>query len=147
MKAFQFQLERVRAWREKQLAIEEAQLERLFAEKALTEERRRLLDREAHDSQSAVCVAKFIEAPQLHALDAFRHFAAQQHKTLTQSLLVCDHRIAQQQQRILEARRRLELLNKLKERQLKTWTANLARELELQAGEIYLAKWSRNGPD
>jgi hypothetical protein len=143
VKAFHFQLERVRAWREKQLAIEEAQLERLFSERALTEERRRLLDREAHDCSSAVCRAAAIDAVQLHALDAFRRFAAQQQKALAQSLISCDQRIAQQQQRIVEARRRLELLDKLKERRLVAWNIGLARELEMQAGEIYLAKWSR----
>jgi hypothetical protein len=41
------------------------------------------------------------------------------------------------------SRRRVELLDKLREKRWTAWNTELAREIEAQAGEAYLAKWSQ----
>ena len=40
-------------------------------------------------------------------------------------------------------RREVRLLEKLKERRLRTWQEELGREIDREADEAYLAKWNR----
>jgi flagellar export protein FliJ len=142
MKTFTFSLERVRQWREKQVTLEEAELQRLFSERSLLEERRKVLEQEARESATAVVRAKAIEALELQAIDAFHRYVVAQRAAIAAALEQCDQRIDAQRTKLLEAQRRFELLEKLKERKLKAWTAAFAREIEAQAGDLFLAKWS-----
>jgi flagellar export protein FliJ len=146
MKTFTFPLERVRQWREKQVTIEEAGLQQLFSERNLLEERRKLLEQEARESAAAVLRAKAFDALELQAIDAFRRYAVAQRAAIAAAVDQCDQRIAEQRAKLLEAQRRFELLEKLKDRKLKAWTAEFAREIEAQAGELFLAKWSNQQP-
>jgi flagellar biosynthesis chaperone FliJ len=141
MKKFAFRLERVREWREKQLAMEEARLEQLYSEKVLVEQSLALLEREGRDSAAIVKRKTALEAFELQAADVFSRYVIAQRAVFAGKLAGCDRRIAEQRQRLIEARRKFELLGKLKDKQWKTWNAELAREIEIQAGEIYLAKW------
>jgi flagellar export protein FliJ len=142
VKKFSFTLERVRQWREKQLAVEEARLQQLFSEKSLVEQRRALLEKEGQESASLVTRAASIQANELQAIDAFRRYVIAQRSAIRTLLTECDRRIAEQQGKLMEARRKSELLARLKEKKWKTWNAELAREIETQAGEIFLAKWN-----
>ena len=142
MKRFEFTLELIRQYREEQLAIEKIRLERLSAEKSLIEQSRALLEREAAESAAIVSRASSVDAIELQAVDAFRRHAIAQRIVFAKRLAGCDRRIEAQQRQLLEARRRCELLARLKDRKLKAWNEEFARELELQAGESYLAKWN-----
>lgn len=142
MKRFHFPLERIRQWREKQVSIEEIQLERLFSEQSLIEQRRALLEREGQDSAALVTTKKAMNHFELQAIDAFRRHVIAQRKVIAALLSECDRRIQEQQTKLTEARRKAELLNKLKDRKWKAWNNELSREIEAQAGEIFLAKWS-----
>jgi hypothetical protein len=142
MKKFNFSLERVRQWREKQVAIEEAKLQRLFAEKALIEQRRDLLEREGRDSAAALTQARTLDAGELQALDQFRQYVVAQRAVTAALIADCEKRIAEQRTNVMDAERRFQLLDKLKEKRWKTWNIELSRELEIQAGEVFLAKWS-----
>jgi len=44
---------------------------------------------------------------------------------------------------VLEAQRRVRLLERLRERRFSEWEAELNRELEALAAESYLARWKR----
>jgi len=57
----------------------------------------------------------------------------------------CARMAAAQQASMLEARPRLRLLERLKERRLAEWTAACDREMEEVASESYLAQWGRPG--
>jgi flagellar export protein FliJ len=142
VKKFSFTLERVRQWREKQLAVEEARLQQLFSEKSLVEQRRALLEKEGQESAALVTRAASIQATELQAISAFRRYVIAQRSAIAAQLAECDRRIAEQQGKLLEARRKSELLARLKEKKWKMWNAELAREIETQAGEIFLAKWN-----
>ncbi len=142
MKKFDFPLERVRQWREKQLTLEEAKLQQLFSEKSLIEQRRELLEHEAEESAATVLRAKAMESAELQAIDAFRRHVVAQRGVIASLIAQCETRIVAQRVQLTEARRRCELLNKLKQKNLKAWTAEFSKEIEAQAGEIYLAKWS-----
>lgn len=143
MKKFTFPLERVRQWREKQFALEEAHLQRLFSEKTLVEERRTLLEREGQESLAKVVRAAAVEASDLQAMDAFRRYVAAQRIVIAATLVECDRKISEQHLKLIEARRNFELLTKLKAKRRKAWSGELDRDIEAQAGEAYLAKWNQ----
>ena len=143
MKKFSFSLDRVREWREKQFALEEARLQQLFGERAGIQARSQSLNRESDESNRAVAYAPSVAAADLSALDAFRRYAVRERTRIQAALSDCGRRIIEQQKRVMEARRRLELLDKLREKRWTAWNTELAREIETQAGEAYLAKWSQ----
>ncbi len=142
MKRFTFRLDRVREWREKEFAMAEAQLEKLLAERGLVESRLRVLNEEAAECVSVLNRKTAIDPLELRAIDAFQRHATVQRGVIAQLLAECDTRIAAQRANVLEARRRCELLDKLREKQWQRWNVDLAREMEIEAGELFLAKWS-----
>jgi ATP-dependent Clp protease ATP-binding subunit ClpA len=142
MRRFAFSLERVREWREKQLAVEDAKLERLFAELAAIQTARANIDEEQRHNDESVAEALGVTGVELRALDEFRRFARSERERLMRLENDCCRRIAGQQQVILEAKRKCELLDRLKARKLRGWTAEFDREIEAQAAEAFLAKWN-----
>ena len=75
MKRFEFPLERVMQWREKQVSLEESRLERLNSELTILDARRRSLDQEQIQSARAVVEASSVTAAQLESIDLFRRYA------------------------------------------------------------------------
>ena len=51
--------------------------------------------------------------------------------------------LTKQQARYMEARRSARLLEKLRSRRLEQWRAEQDREVEMLAGEAFLARWVR----
>jgi hypothetical protein len=50
----------------------------------------------------------------------------------------------EQRKRLLQARRDHTVLEKLKEKRLRTWSYLSDREIEETAAEAYISKWARN---
>ena len=142
MKRFHFRLERIRQWREKQVALEEARLEQLYSGKTLVEQRLALLEKEGRESAALVTCSNSMRSVELQAVDTFRRYVVAQRAVIANLLADCEGRIAAQRSKLVEARRKLELLDKLKDRKWQAWNIELAREIETQAGELFLAKWS-----
>jgi flagellar export protein FliJ len=142
MKKFTFTLDRVREWRERQAALEEARLEKLFAERTFVEHQRDLLEGEVLETATAVAHASAVTSVELTALDEFRRYAAAQRPVFARKLADCDARIAAQRQALTEAKRRFELLDHLRSKKRNKWNKEFAREIEMQASESFLAKWS-----
>jgi flagellar export protein FliJ len=140
VKKFHFPLERVREWREKQVSFEEAALERLNAERAAIEERAAELDRERESNESAVLNAVCVDALSLRALDEYRRFARYRAASLVREGSACDGRIAVQRARIMEARRKVRLLDKLRDKKRRLWMVELEKEVDEQAAESYRAR-------
>lgn len=143
MKNFDFPLDKVRQYREKQAQIEESRLERLYAGRRSVELRREALNRSRIETEKSVLSAQSVPAADLAALDRWRRFTEQQNVVIAQQLAQCDAEIAVQRGRVMEARRKFQLLDKLKERRRAAWQAECDRELEQQASESYLAQWSK----
>ena len=141
MKAFRFPFDRVRQWRAQQLEIEEAKLQRLFAEQNAIRLARKALAEERLAEERAVCASGSTAAAELAALDAFVRYVVAEQKRLNGEEQNCDQRIAVQQKQLAEARRRVELLDRLKEKRLTEWWLEFDREQETLAGELFLAKW------
>lgn len=143
MKKFAFSLERVREWREKQLALQEAALQAKFAERARVELRRTRLESEVESTRRLIAHSPAVAAPDLQALDSFLRYAVAERGRIRTALTECERRIAEQRARVMEARRRLELLNKLREKKWTAWNTELAKEIEAQVSEAYLAQWGQ----
>jgi hypothetical protein len=79
----------------------------------------------------------------LTALGAFRVSAQKREEILQSRRAQCEKELAARESAMLEARRRLRLLERLKERRLSEWRAQCDRELEQDAAEAYLAGWGR----
>ncbi len=142
MKRFSFTLERVRQWREEQVSVEQVKLERLHEERLGIDARIAALEREKSANESSVLGGLLVDAVDLQSLDRFRHHT----RTLQAQLRVerdgCDTRIAAQRTRVIEAQRNARLLDKVKERKLKIWQLAFEKEIDEQAAESHLAKWS-----
>lgn len=141
MKAFRFPFDRVRQWRAQQLEIEEVRLQKLFADRQAIRAQRAALDEERLREERAVRAPGSAAAQDLAVLDAFGRYVVAEKKKLTEAEAGCATRIAAQQQQVTEARRRVELLDRLKEKRLAEWRLEFDREQENLAGELFLAKW------
>ncbi|HTA44362.1 MAG TPA: hypothetical protein VK789_18060 [Bryobacteraceae bacterium] len=143
MRPFRFRLEKVLSWREAQLAMEEADLERLRSDlhsieaaiDALT-----LRDEAATERMRRMRSASGSEIADI----ARRHdWVLQEEKTLRSRVAECGRKIEQRTAAITEARRKVELLERMKDRRKQVWDAESDLELEQLAGESAIGAWRR----
>src|SRR5689334_9098861 len=143
MKRFEFRLARVRDFRRQQLEVEEAKLEVLRAERQQLEAESLRLKNEAAGTRNALIATRSVEAQELVAADHYlRHLAAEE-KRQAARIVDWQQRTAKQQQAMLEARRRVRLLEKLEDKQVRLWKAEADREQENLSAELYLARWKK----
>lgn len=143
MKRFQFQLDSVLHWRKLQLEIEEAALQKLFAELTRIGEIRVEMQRQRDLTERSVKGQPTATTDQLQSLDSFELYAQHQLLRIGETETECRQRIAAQQTKVTIAQRNVALLEKLKANRQHAWTAANKRELETLAGELYLAKLVR----
>lgn len=142
MKRFQFPLDRVRQWREQQAAVEEIKLQRWYAQLAALGEERSRVENERSANERSVLGQASVEARELQALDAYRLHVRSRVGEIERRKAEVLREAEKQRQRLVEARRRAELLERLKIRMFDEWQAAADREEETLAGELYLAKWN-----
>ncbi len=142
MKSFHFRLEKVLEWRRTQLELEENNFRKQVA--ALAELDRQAAEIEAAGKRSESIVRAWnpVAGSELEALDRFRLHVKNRELEMQVPREEARRRLAAQQQVMLEARRRLRLLEKLKERRLAEWRAECNKELEEMASESFLARWT-----
>ena len=144
MKRFSFPLETARRWRDRQAEIEEVRLQSLLAERQKIEDRfvslQAELDAEHRRIEDVSCYAG-----ELARLDDFRIWVTHERERLKNSAVECEKRIAAQRAALMEARRRFQLVDRLKEKALLDWTHASAKEEEDLAAEVYLARLGRRG--
>lgn len=145
MKKFSFGLDRVRQWRAEQVESEQFKLRRLFDERHALEAAGALLDRERAEAEKNVRLQTILDAQQLGALDSFRLYVKSENLRLAGRIVDCDHRIAEQRQRLLDLRRQFRLLERMKQREWDDWNRALTRETDGLAAEVHLAQWSNAG--
>jgi flagellar export protein FliJ len=143
MKRFEFRLARVRDFRRQQLEMEEAKLELLRAERRQLEAESLRLRNEASGTRNSLMVTGSVEAQELVAADHYLHYLATAEKQQAAKMANSQERTAKQQQAVVEARRRVRLLEKLEEKQLRLWKADVDREQENLSAELYLARWGK----
>ena len=142
MKRFHFPLERVRRWRVEQAYVEELKLQSLFGQLGSLAEKKAKVEKERAASEQ-VLEQPSVEATALQALDAYRGHSRTKIGELDKQQREVAAEIEQQRQRLMEARRQAELLERFKTKMFEDWKALADREEESAAGELYLAKWRR----
>ena len=145
MKTFHFPLERVLDWRRTQLEIEEARFRQAATTLAAVDHARAELAAGLVRAECEVRRAQAVSGIDLAALSAYRARARHESARLEGKRTECARALADRQAAMLEARRRLRLLERLKERRVAEWKAARDREVEETASESYLAQWGRRG--
>jgi flagellar export protein FliJ len=141
MENFTFRLDRVMDWRRTQTRIEQAKLEQLFRELQNIDAREDALLAQRTESEQELLTESGTTGFELAALDAFRQFTVAERFRLGATRRDCRKRIALQMQVVAGKRREVRLLEKLREQRLKSWQAELGRDVDRQADEAYLARW------
>jgi flagellar export protein FliJ len=143
MKAFHFRLERVLGLRRSQLQNEECKLEALVAQRA-----RMLADMEAADLSLArerhvIESAAYTRSSELAAFEHFKQSAARERLQGLQKLAAQDLAIEKQRAAIVEARRAVMLLEKLREKRHADWQLEAGKEMEELTSDFTAAQWRR----
>jgi flagellar export protein FliJ len=143
MKKFDFPLRRVLDWRRTQVQVEESKLERLYANLRDVETRLRETYASREQAGRDVVASGSATGGELVALGNFRKAAAAECARLAEAVAALRKSIAAQLQVVVQKRRDVKLLEHLHTRKLETWNAELAREIDTEAGELHLAKLHR----
>jgi hypothetical protein len=144
MKRFEFSLERVQRWRRSQADIEELKLRQLLADLYATDQRKCRLLEERTQAEAAILSQGIAAAEDLASLDAFRQYVRAQGRALDQIRCQQEEKIAAQRERVIEARRHFELLQRLQHNALAQWQEAFNKEQEEMASELFLAKMNRD---
>lgn len=143
MKAFEFRLRRALDLRKTQLELEENTLRQLagkLEELALAAVK---LDLVKGRAEVAVRQAAVVEAADLWALSAYRQRIMAELRELALRREAAERQVAGQRQKVLEAQRRVRLLEKLEQRRHTEWSREADREMESLAAESFLTMWNR----
>jgi flagellar export protein FliJ len=147
MKSFKFPLQRVLEWRALQLRAEEEKLAGLQQQVTTLQRQDTELAGARNNAQAGVLGGSSIAGSDLQTLAAFQLRLQKQQEMVQQMLRKCEILVADQRQRLMKARTNHRVLEKLKERRLRTWVYLNDQELEETAAEAYLSKWIREGAE
>lgn len=145
MQAFQFRLERILGWRRKEFEAEEARLGTLLSLHKQLETARREIIRAWGRAGRELLAGGTLYGTDLAALSGFRARLERELEANTRARREAAERVSGQKARVIEADRRVRLLEKLRRRRLDQWTVAWDRELENFAGEAFLARWRAPG--
>jgi flagellar biosynthesis chaperone FliJ len=143
MKRFQFPLDRVRLWRAEQASAAELKLRQLRDRLAGLGAQRRQVALDRASSEQDVLGQSSIAASEVQNLEAYRRYAANQIRAIELREQQCEEQIREQRQKVMEARQKAELLERLKQKAWDRWRAASERAEESLAAELYLAKRAR----
>jgi len=141
MQRFRFRLERVLHWQGRVCRLEEDKFRRCAADVAETDEKiarltaqRVAIERE-FASQTALVPADF------YALAEYRKKSAAERGALGRERQARVTALDAQRQKLIAARRTLQIIEKLRERALQEYTRAVDREVETLSQESYLSNW------
>jgi hypothetical protein len=140
MKRFNFPLETVRRWRLERAHIEEVRLRQILAEKQRFAATKEQIQIEMAQSARQVLGQPAMRALELESLDSFCLHVRAQVRKIEKQERECESRIVEQRNKVLEARRQFELLERLRQKALTEWRAAGNKQQEDLAAELFLAK-------
>ncbi len=149
MKSFQFPLDRALAVRGKQLELAQAAFQKAAAALAAVDRERASLTAAQLASENGLendARRAGVPGEELNALEGFRLGVESRQRRLTVRRQQATQTLETRRLELLEARRRSELLQRLRARRYAEWRAEADREIEAAAAESYLARWSVKMP-
>lgn len=143
MTQFRFPLEKVLELRRTQLEIEELKFRNQTA--AIAELNRSCAEIEAAGRRTETTVRGWnsVAGCDLAALGGYRLRVQQQAQEITGKRVECERNLDVQRGVMMEARRRVRLMERLRERRKAEWQVAADKEMEELASESFLAQWSR----
>ncbi|MBI4889767.1 MAG: hypothetical protein HY821_04020 [Acidobacteria bacterium] len=145
MKKFKFPLEKLRGLRQVRLEMVQAQMMALLAERSALEQRQLMLDRQELNARDELRVKRELGFEELSAMEGFRRWAELERERMRRSALQLNERVEDQRKALLEARRDVEALNRLRDRKLTGWRQEVDQEMESTVAELVIARWRREG--
>jgi len=142
LQSFHFRLEKVLAWRRTELELEQYRMRLLCVELEQIEQSRARLTAERVVAHHEILRARRIDGAELNAHAARLVYFDGQERALLRRRREQEQLIAEAHKRLLEAQRRLRLLEKLKAGRHAQWKTELNREIEAFAAESHLARWN-----
>ncbi len=141
MRRFEFRLQRVLQWQQKLCRIEEDQFRMRQSELAQTERKLAQLGAQCAAIEQEFSARPALAPGELSALAAFRKRSVADARILEQERRNRLAALDAQREKLLSARRRLEVIEKLRERAVAEYTREADRELEALSHESYLSTW------
>jgi hypothetical protein len=143
MKTFQFRLASVVRIREMQLRVEEAKLEQLFSQKARIEAELENLQQSLAQSWNVSKTRPTLLRSDLSAMNALVEQSKRDGARFRTRLAAQEELISKQHSVVVEIRRNLRLLEKLKLKRQSEWQVEADRELAALVDDTINARWSR----
>lgn len=143
MAKFQFSLEKVLRWRSVELTGEEAKLKALVQEQLHLQKLLAEVSAERSKLISSLGTMPDLRGDDLRTLTACGLRLRRNAETLAQHLLRCGRDLSKQRKKYSEAKRRVRLLEELRDRRLQEWKYEESAQLEELASESFLANWNR----
>ena len=142
MKAFQFRLDQALRWRATQADIEKAKVAaaagRVSTLQTELEKRRNCLTAGAKD-----LIRTGVAGPELEGWAAYSKRARRDMVQIEKHLTEAERALGEQLRALVEANRRVRLIENLKHAEQARWTAELDREMEAFSGEAVLVRYNR----
>ena len=142
MKPFQFRLERVLEWRRRQAEFEQHKLGQALAQAQRLEAERLALAESRRQAQLDAVHANATTAEDLWMLRDYLVQADRQDRLLAERVSKQARVVENQRHVTMEAQRRREALERLRQSRQDEWRREINRELEAFASEAFLARWS-----
>jgi hypothetical protein len=140
MKRFHFALETARRWRLERAGIEELKLRQILAEKQKLAAVKGQIQAEMTQTARQVLGQPSIPALELESLDSFSVHVRGRIRKIEDQEKGCEARMVEQRNKVLEARRQFQLIERLRQKALTEWRAAGNKEQEDMAAELFLAK-------
>ncbi|MDQ2899178.1 MAG: hypothetical protein M3Y07_05175 [Acidobacteriota bacterium] len=141
MKSFAFPLEKALHWRRAQLNLEQVRAQAIAGKIVELAKRREDLRNERSSAERHILEAKTVEGAELAAIGAFHSIAAKRDSALCEQSVNRERELSEQRGKLVEAQRKVKLLETLRQKRLAQWNSEVAREQEQFAGEAFLARW------
>jgi flagellar export protein FliJ len=142
VKKFDFPLNRVMEFRRTQARLEEAKLENLYAGLRAIDSLEVSLIQRRVQAEKTLKSAATVSGQDLQLFSAWGAAMKEELKRMDKTRVECRVRIEAQLKVVTTKRREVKLLEHLKEQRLETWEKEMAKGIDGQAEEAYLAKWS-----
>ena len=133
MKTFQFRLARVLDWRRTELEMEETRLKQLRAAQAALDREKAELESARQNAGRSILARPSVDGAELQLLSGYNAAVKILGARLDEKRRAGEEAAAAQHQKLLAARRRLRLLENLRDRRLHEWKYETERQMEADA--------------
>jgi flagellar export protein FliJ len=144
MAQFRFALDKILRWRSIEVANEEAKLQRLIQERNRIDAMLNRITGERSGLTRSISGLESLQGADFRAMAAYSLRLRQTVEKLKEGRSRIEHGLAAQQKKYADAKRRVRLMEQLKERRIERWKYEEDRQLEIMAAESFLAGWNRD---